>query len=57
MLETATKDLLIDAKAWERLTSEGVREWKGKAMHGQHLRDMMETADVEQTSLGFEHLS
>lgn len=57
MLETATKDLLIDAKAWERLTSEGVREWKGKAMHGQHLRDMMETADVEQTSLAFEHLS
>ena len=26
-------------------------------MHGQHLRDMMETADVEPTSLGFEHLS
>ena len=37
MLETATKDLLIDAKAWERWINEGVREWKGKAMHGQYL--------------------
>ena len=37
LLETATKDLLIDAKTWERWTNEGVREWKGKAMQGQYL--------------------